>query len=109
MIVPLRLRGQLVGMVGIEKDELNYFWSEEEIGIVENASQQAVISLENARLLEEAQRRATREHMISEASTRMRESMDVESVLKSAAQELHKAFGNVETEVWVGTNDSREN
>ena len=109
LIVPLRLREQLIGMVGIEIDDPEYYWSEEEIAIVENAAQQAVISLENARLLEEAQRRATQEHLISEASTRMREGMDVESVLRSAAQELHKAFGNVETEVWIGSNDSKEN
>ncbi len=109
LIVPLRLRGQLIGMVGIEKENPDYFWSEEEIAIVENAAQQVVISLENARLLEEAQRRATHEHLISEASTRMRESTDIESVLRSAAQELHKAFGNVETEVWVGTDEVKEN
>jgi len=106
LIIPLRLRGQLIGIVGIEKDDFDYFWSEDEIAIVENAAQQVVISLENARLLEEAQQRAAREHLISEASIHMRESMDVESVLRSAAQELHKAFGNVETEVWVGTDEA---
>lgn len=108
LIVPLKLRDQLIGMVGIEKEEPNYFWSPEEISIAENAALQTAISLENARLLEDAQRRATRERIIGEASARMRESLNVESVLKSAAQEFQKALGNVEAEVWLDTNETRE-
>ena len=108
LIVPLKLRDQLIGMVGIEKEEPNYFWSPEEISIAENAALQTAISLENARLLEDAQRRATRERIIGEASARMRESLNVESVLKSAAQEFQKALGNVEAEVWLDTNEARE-
>jgi GAF domain-containing protein len=69
--------------------------------LIEAVSRQLALTLENARLLEEAQHRAAREQLTSEVTARMRETLDIESVLQTAAQELHKALGQVETEVWI--------
>jgi GAF domain-containing protein len=105
--IPLMVRGQSIGKIDIQPTHEKQGWTPDEITLLEVVAERAALSLENSRLLEEAQRRAARERVISETTARMRESMNVESVLRNAAQELHKALGNVETEVWVGVDDHK--
>jgi hypothetical protein len=59
------------------------------------------VTLERARLHEETQRRAARERLTGEIATRLRETLDVETVLATAAQELRDALGADAAEVWV--------
>ena len=60
--------------------------------------------MDSARLYQDSQQRAERELIISETSARMRESLDIESVLESAARELRNALvGIAEAEVWVSS------
>jgi GAF domain-containing protein len=50
-------------------------------------------ALESARLYEDTQRRAARERLTGEITAHMRETLDMESVMQTAAQEIQKAFG----------------
>jgi len=49
--------------------------------------------LENARLLEETQRRAEQEQLVSRLTASMRETLDVDLVLKRAANGIRQALG----------------
>ena len=100
-IIPIKIRGHALGGLKLRKNQEQGAWTEEELALAKNLAEQASISLESARLFDQSQRRATRERIISESAARMRETLDIESVLKTAAIELHKALGKVETEVWI--------
>lgn len=104
IFLPIKSRGKTIGMLRLAKPSQSDPWLPDEITDLELMASQISNALEGARLFENAQRTAARERIISIASARMRESMNIESVLSSAAQELHKALGNVETEVWVSPN-----
>jgi GAF domain-containing protein/HAMP domain-containing protein len=93
LATPLVLRGQVIGIIGLEKDDPNYVWTVDEIAIVEAAAYQASLTLENARLLEKSQRRAANEQLIGDISSRMRQSLDIDTVLQTATQEFYKALG----------------
>jgi hypothetical protein len=60
------------------------------------------LALENSRLVDETQKRALRDQVIANISARVRETLDVESVLRTAATELRKAFDLKEAEISVG-------
>lgn len=60
--------------------------------MVRMVADRLALALENARLLEEAQRRAYEEHLLGEVTARMRETLDVETVLKTAVQEVRRAL-----------------
>jgi GAF domain-containing protein len=77
-------------------------FSEASIRLCEVLSDQAAAALERARLLEEAQHRADRERLISETTARMRESLDLETVLNTAASEIGRALGLAALDVRLG-------
>jgi GAF domain-containing protein len=57
--------------------------------IAERASQ----ALERARLFEESERRAIQNRLVAEVTARVRESLDMETVLKTTADEMYQALG----------------
>ena len=93
LAVPIVLRGQTIGVLGIEDPAARQRWSDEEVALVEEVGQQLALALENARLFEETQRRAERERLITNITARIRSSTDMLGVLETTATELGKALG----------------
>lgn len=100
--VPLRVAGRMVGFVSIHRYEAGPF-SPVSIRLYETLADQAAVALEVARLLDEAQRRAVREQTISRVSARMRETLDTDTVLKTAVDEIAGALGLAALDLRLGT------
>jgi GAF domain-containing protein/HAMP domain-containing protein len=96
-MVPIRLRGQTIGMVNVRFQ--NQQGQEKTIAMIEQISDRLSTALENARLLEETRQRAERDALISDLTGRFRSTLDLESVLRTAVQELQQAFRLKEAEV----------
>jgi hypothetical protein len=90
--IPVKLRGQLIGYIGLEKDNSSLSWTEDEISVAEATASQVALTLENARLVEQSQNRASRERLTSEITANMRASLNIESVIKTAVDEIYKAL-----------------
>jgi GAF domain-containing protein len=82
-------------------------WTEGELRVYESVNRQAAIALRSARLYEEAQRRAHREQLIREITSRMRGTPDLETILNTAVEELGKALGVSRAFVRLGTGQQR--
>lgn len=100
--VPLTLHGQSIGVITLKRKSAGMGWSERERTLVEKVATQVVLALENSRLVEETQKRALRDQVIANVSARVRETLNIESVLQTAAAELRKAFDLKEAEISVG-------
>jgi len=92
LLVPIVLRDQPMGALGFE-EEGRRRWSEDEIALAEAVAEQLALAAENLRLLEETQRRAARERLIGEVTARVRASLNLETVLKTAVGEMRQALG----------------
>ena len=103
MLVPIQLRDQVIGVIGLESDEANHHWSEDEIAIVQATAAQAALTVENARLLAESQRKAMREELSGEITARIRSSLDMESVLQTAMNEIAQRLGISQIEIQLGS------
>ena len=102
MLVPLVLYGETIGTIKLKKKGGISEWSDRERLLVEKIADQVALALENSRLVEEAQKSALRDQMIANISTRVRETLDVESVIRTAATELRRVFDLKEAEFNMG-------
>ena len=103
--VPVKIREQIVGVVRLRKLEEEPGWTEEGMTLLATLMEQLGLALENARLYQDTQRRAARERLTSEVTARMRESLDVETVLKTTVDEMYQALGLDEVVVRLVTDE----
>lgn len=97
--VPIELRGQEIGVINLRRKETSPAWSNREHELAKEIAAQVALALDTSRLLEETQKSAARDQMIANVSSNIRETLDMDSILKTAAVELRKAFGLLEAEV----------
>jgi GAF domain-containing protein len=103
LLIPLMVLNQIIGVVGLEQDDPNHTWTNEEILIAQAAANRASITLENARLLEESQKRASKEQAISEATARIGAALNIENILDITAEELGRVTDNAEVILQINT------
>jgi GAF domain-containing protein len=93
LALPIRVRGHVIGRITAHKPGDADEWTAEEMALMETLTEQLSVALESARLHQDTQRRATRERLTGQVTARMRESLDLETVLKTAADEMYQALG----------------
>lgn len=106
LAIPLKVRGQVVGIINAHKPKDAPSWTEEETNLMETLSDQLSIALDSARSYQETQRRATREHLTGEATARMRETLDLETVLSTAVSEFSKALNGAAVDIQLDIEDN---
>lgn len=93
LILPVKLRDEVIGSVNVRAPG-NREWDPDELDIVTAIIERAAISLENARLLAESQKRAAKERTIGEISAKISAQSDIDQLLKTAALELGRTLPN---------------
>ncbi|NIV34328.1 MAG: GAF domain-containing protein, partial [Anaerolineae bacterium] len=91
--VPITLRGQTLGVIGIETETGDRQWTEDEIALLATVSEQLGQALESARLFADTERTAERERLIGDITAKIRASTDVQDILETTAEELGRALG----------------
>lgn len=104
--VPVKLRGETIGMLRVESSDPSKEWRSDEINLMEAVAERAAFALENARLFQDARRRAAKERMIAEAASNIGSSMNVENILQATAAELERALGGSEVLIRFNNKDS---
>ena len=94
--VPIKLRGRIIGLLDIRPKKGLRQWTQDELAILEACADRVALALENARLVEVAQRRAAREQAIGEISTKIGSVSDRDLILQAAVEELGRKIGNTE-------------
>ncbi len=98
--IPITLRGQRIGNIALNRKG-NTRWSEADRALAIEIANQVGLALENARLLEEAQRRAAQEQSLSELTGRLSRSLDVDILLQTALRELQQLPNVTEASVYM--------
>ncbi len=92
LAAPIKVRGQVIGVLDGHKPAGTGRWTLEETTLVEALAEQLGLALESARLYEDTQRRAERERLTAQVTARMRETLDIEAVLKTTVEEVRQAL-----------------
>jgi len=84
--IPVTLRDQQIGQISLETADDSL--SNEDHAFLDAILTQTALALENARLLEETQRRAVQEQKLNDLSTQLSKASSIEYILQTAAREL---------------------
>jgi GAF domain-containing protein len=94
--VPVKLRGEVIGILHIESNDPTKEWREDDVSLVQAVAERAAFAMENARLFQDARRRAAKERLISDATARISSAFNVENILQTTAEELERVLGGSE-------------
>jgi len=94
--VPVKLRGEVIGILHVESNDPDREWHEDEVNLVQAVAERAAFAMENARLFQDARRRAAKERLISEATSRISSAFNIENILQTTAEELERVLGGSE-------------
>ncbi|MBN1976850.1 MAG: GAF domain-containing protein [Anaerolineae bacterium] len=103
LVAPVTLRGEIIGALGLQGAEGGRKWAEDEIALVEAVADQMALAIENVRLLEETRQLAGWEQTLSDMTARFTRSLDTETLLQAAIQEIGQLLQMDEVSVHIGT------
>jgi PAS domain S-box-containing protein len=92
--VPVIVRGKIIGNLRLTPLDPNRTWTEDEIAITSAVAERAALALEGARLLEDAQKRASRESFLSDVAGKLSTSFQMDSILRDTVEQLGQTLGN---------------
>jgi GAF domain-containing protein len=93
LAVPVKTRGQVIGILDLCKPEGVEEWTADEVALIEILADQLGQAVEGARLYQDTQRHAAREQLVARVTARMRQTLDMETVLRTTANEMYMALG----------------
>lgn len=100
LALPITLRGQTIGALEV-RHKAGRTWQHEDMNILTEIAERLGLALETARLSQENQRRATRERLIREITSDMRETMSTKTILERTIQRLGQEIGAEEVAVRI--------
>jgi ABC-type sugar transport system substrate-binding protein/GAF domain-containing protein len=93
LAVPLKVRGQVIGALGIQVADSGREWSPEEVALVEAVGEQVALALENAQLFAETQRTAQSMEALYETSRALSTSLEEESLMHAILEGVYRTLG----------------
>ena len=103
--VPVKLRGEVIGVLHLESNDPSRAWQAEELSLIQAVARRAAFAMENARLFQDARRRATKEQLISEATAHISSALNMENILQATAEELERVLGGTEISIQFQGNE----
>jgi GAF domain-containing protein len=101
--VPIELRGRSIGAIEIELSGI--MRQAETLEVLQALAQRLALSIDNARLFEQAQELAQRELEVNAISTSLQAINDIDGLARATLQELSRALGAVQASIRIGSAD----
>jgi len=92
LAAPIMLRGEVLGGLQVGEASQPRAWTEEDMTFIQAVADQVALALDNARLIEQTERRAEREQFIAEVSRKMLAASNMQSIIQIAGDELGRAL-----------------
>ncbi len=100
-IVPVQLRGASIGRLRINPTDNKHQWTEDEIAIIQATADRVALAVENARLILESQKRASKAQVIGEISSKIGASINLDNILQTTLREMGRILPGAEISIQV--------
>ncbi len=91
--IPLMALDDVFGMLSVSSCQPERVFTEKEVGLLQTLADQAMIAIQRVRLLDETRRKARHEQILREITARVSNSADVETVMRTAVEQVGRALG----------------
>jgi PAS domain S-box-containing protein len=91
LAVPLRVRGQVIGSLGVEVSD-NQGWTPEEVTLIEAVSEQVAQAVDGARLFAEAQKTALSMESLYQTSRAISSSLEEEEMIRAVLEAVYRTL-----------------
>ena len=108
LAVPIRLRGEVVGVLNIQVPT-SHEWDPDEVDIAKAVTDRLSLALESATLLRSTQRRAEIERVTADISSKVSASINLRNVLQTAVEELGHVLPGSEVVIQFQTDPKKAN
>ncbi|MFM8319890.1 MAG: GAF domain-containing protein, partial [Chloroflexota bacterium] len=104
LAIPIRVRGAVIGVIGASRPAPSGQptpgqTNAQDLAFLETIAEQLGVALDSARLYAETRQRSEQDRLVDEITGRMRATLDLRSVLETAAREMRQALNLAEVEV----------
>ncbi len=99
--VPVKIREQIIGVLDIHYASSTI--DPDTHDFINTVANRLALSLENARLIQDTQKRASTEHLVRDITTKVQSYTSVDDILKATAGELGRSLGLSEVQVELHT------
>lgn len=107
LAIPLMLGGQVIGIVRVRKGSGHAKWTDDEVELLESLTDRLTQALEGARLFQATQKHAAQEQISGEIASNIRQSLDIDAVLRTAAREFGETFKAKEVVIRMKPDESK--
>ncbi len=105
LAIPIVERGRVIGVVNAYKPENTPGWSNEDVSLMEVIIEQLGTALDSARSYQDTRLAAIREQKTSDATARVRATLDIETIIRTATEEIREALNLPEVTIQIGQPD----
>ena len=102
LVAPITQRGAAIGALGVHLEDTRRELTEDELALVQVVAERVGLVAETLRLLDETQRSAAQERLVGEVTGRIRETLDMNAILRTAVRELGEALPGSKVQVRLG-------
>jgi GAF domain-containing protein/HAMP domain-containing protein len=96
--VPIKLRDEVIGELVVRGTREGQ-WTQDQIDLVQAVAERVALAAENARLFDETSRRAERERLVTEITSKIRSSTDPQEMIRTAVSELRNVLGAAHVQI----------
>jgi hypothetical protein len=101
LALPLIVGETVLGALDVQSTQSGAF-SEADVAVLQTMADQIAIALQNARLYERTARQARRERLVVDITSKIRASNDMDTMVRTAVDELRRALGTSRAAVRLG-------
>jgi GAF domain-containing protein len=90
---PILFGDEALGVIALQSFETPHLFNEHHLELLNAVASQTASALANARLFQQVQMRARREELLRQITAEVRRSIDMETIMRTAVQEVGQALG----------------
>jgi GAF domain-containing protein len=102
LAAPVVIHGQEIGRLRLEDATPDREWTPSEKALLEAVAGEVAIAIENARLIEQTERRAQREARLNQIAQQIRQTTDIHTILQTATEQLSLALDTSHAQARLG-------